>query len=182
MGHLVATLTMCKPQASRTSNTSVSSQPIETTSTICSNTRIPSITEHNVHFTCPKGHERLATVPPFDPVHPKGIVWCSKCRHSWTVKKWTCPCNIPWVDCPRHMDVQQESTRKRRRDSKASSAKPMTDHQAQHKLLKMEGPALTQRLCLGPKLAARFAHLITEKMNPCTLPTTHPCLPTLPCL
>eukprot|EP00973_Karenia_brevis_P003696 511198-Karenia_brevis.AAC.1 len=47
--------------------------------------------DHDTYFTCPAGHQRLATLPLFSVLRPSKAVWCPSCHHSWGGTRWMCP-------------------------------------------------------------------------------------------
>ena len=96
------------------------------------------------------------------------MIWCTTCKKSWSVRKWACPCGVPWCDCSSHLDVLCPASRKKRSATARDQlpTKPMTDIEAGRKLVDIEGQLPPSRLCLGPKLAARFGHLLCAAKKP----------------
>ena len=73
---------------------------------------------HNtkISFACPEGHTRQALDPPFNILKGSrvAVAWCNTCKKSWGLKKWICPCGIPWVDCTVHISAPKPvATQKR---------------------------------------------------------------------
>ena len=80
---------------------------------------------------------------------------------KWTNRRWRCHCDIPWHECAIHLSCPKHTNKKRGTEIQTGpkTKVAMTSHQADSTLKNLEGPMLASELCLGPKLATRFAHL-----------------------
>eukprot|EP00973_Karenia_brevis_P069120 9608132-Karenia_brevis.AAC.1 len=92
---------------------------------------------------------------PFDPMCMGKAIWCGQCRQAHASTRWTCPCERSWHTCRVHFTISTATpTSRKRRPAQVI----VTHHSAMKRLDVIESPSAS-RLCLGPKLSARFGYL-----------------------
>ena len=118
-------------------------------------------------FYCPNNHARASDMQ-FDCFNCTKSIWCSDCKGCHSSTSYTCSCGIAWHTCTVHFaaasqtrvlnkPVQPERGQKRPLPIAASaSAKRRATLE----------PNLLNRACLGPRLAARFPHLVSGEPQP----------------
>ena len=108
-------------------------------------------------FACPQGHTRAAHSPVFDALRPTKFSWCPGCKKYIAGKKWTCPCKVPWAQCPHHVSLITPAAAPCRKRSVV--IQPMSADEAQRKKARIEPTGMATRLILPPSSAGRFPHL-----------------------
>ena len=110
-----------------------------------------------VQFTCPHGHLRQATQPLFSPANPSKVVWCPSCKCSHGGRKWQCPCNRSWSQCPIHLAQIPIGVAKRRAVADTTN-EAMDSNQANKKLRQLDGQVFKTHLVFrpGPALTAKL--------------------------
>ena len=105
---------------------------------------------------CPHRPRRLASFP-FDPYRLSKSICCQSCRARFSSHKWTCPCDKSWHHCTLDFPVLCDAARPRNLSSHAIAPRSATE--SARALGQLE-TNLTNRPLMGPKLAAKFGHLL----------------------
>ena len=121
----------------------------------CANFPTPTTVQH--HYSCPMGHPKLATFP-FDPHNAAKPVWCSTCSKPYVGAKWVCSCHRVWSTCAIHFPLASDTTP--RHLGKRKPPRAFSEHEAATKFRRLE--PVMRRDIIGPRLAARFPHLISS--------------------
>ena len=123
-------------------------------------------------FNCPNNHSRSSDSQ-FDCFNIAKSILCTPCRGCHASSSWTCPCGLAWHKCSTHFacpSVSSSSTpsvpaRGRKRPAAVTSEMSATNWR------RLE-PDTPSRVCLGPRLAARFPHLVSGTGQHSTHTTT----------
>ena len=134
----------------------------------------PMKLSHTVAFACPQGHMKKSTFFTLLALTTKSM-WCKQCARSFASTKWKCSCGEFWHQCRLHFSVPIPAAREAWRD-----APPLRESSHSMSILATLDikPTHHTKLCFqpGPKLMARFSHLVAQPQATPLVPGngTHP--------
>ena len=118
-------------------------------------------------FYCPNRHSRISDAQ-FDCFQHTKSIWCSECKGCHASTSFTCPCGVAWHRCtvhfsaPSRMGVHNKPVQPERGNKRP----PHVAAAVSSKRLAILEPNMLTRACIGPRLAARFPHLVSGESLP----------------
>ena len=144
-------------------------------------TEFAHVPDQPCFFRCPSMHTKSAD-DQFDCFACTKSIWCSLCKSSHASSSYRCPCGITWHRCRIHFSAPSQMSmvsRPARTTTLPKRPAPIDAAQSARRLARIE-TTLLQRACVGPTLAARFPHLVSEVNRPRNTYTTSQESPRVP--
>ena len=118
-------------------------------------------------FYFPRRHSRSSDSQVDCFQHTKSI-WCSECKWCHASTSFTCPCGIAWHKCTVHFSAPSRMGVHNRpvQPVRGNKRLPPVAAAVSSKRLAILEPNMLTRACIGPRLAARFPHLVSEESPP----------------
>ena len=113
---------------------------------------------------CPKGHSK-PSASQFDCFNISKSVWCTQCKGCHASTAWKCPCGLPWHTCSIHFSSPMLSNRSTTVTTARGIKRPApVPREVSATSLRRLEPDTPSKVCLGPRLAAKFPHLVNANL------------------